>query len=218
MINITFFDCTVYWRVVDWFDKLVGYIFGITFLHSLYHIVRLFTFCVYQQVVSLFTMIPTFVTVHCIETSDDALRYDNQSCRKRSQILDKTYRFLGSVSRPSIKQWIKVFFRPYSLDISHSLNRWSNEECTPPLDVSPWNGPFASLFRIRESRNDLRIFHDRTILASTVNLDEVLINYTTCTDIGVTNLRVTHLSVWKTYILTASLQLRVCAGLKRRSR
>src|SRR5574344_140614 len=75
---------------------------------------------------------------------------------------------------------------------------------------------FASLFRIRESRNDLRIFHDRTILASTVNLDEVLINYTTCTDIEVTNLRVTHLSVWKTYILTASLQLRVCAGCEKK--
>lgn len=41
---------------------------------------------------------------------------------------------------------------------------------------------------------------------------KVLINNATCADIGVTNLRVTHLAIRQTYVLTRSLQLRVRIG------
>ena len=53
----------------------------------------------------------------------------------------------------------------------------------------------------------LRILNDATVLAGAVNLHQVLIDDASCTDIQVTNLRVTHLSVGQTYVLTAGLQL-----------
>ena len=51
--------------------------------------------------------------------------------------LMKPMPLLGSVSRPSMKQCTKVFSRPYSFEISMNLYRWSREECTPPVEVSP---------------------------------------------------------------------------------
>ena len=45
--------------------------------------------------------------------------------------------------KPSMKQWMKVVScRPYSLAMSQSLNRWSNEECTPPFEVRPMKWMF----------------------------------------------------------------------------
>ena len=55
----------------------------------------------------------------------------------------------------------------------------------------------------------LRILHDGAVLASAVNLHKVLIDDASCTDVEVSNLRVTHLSVGQTYVLTAGLELRV---------
>ena len=65
------------------------------------------------------------------------------------------------------------------------------------------------LLSISESRLDLRVFEDRAISTSTVNLDKVLINDASCTNIKVTYLRVAHLSVRQTDILSRSLELRV---------
>ena len=50
--------------------------------------------------------------------------------------------------------------------------------------------------------NNTLVLQDVTALASLVNLNEVLINNTTCTYIQVTYFRVTHLTIWQTYIFT----------------
>ena len=55
----------------------------------------------------------------------------------------------------------------------------------------------------------LRILYYRVVLAGTVDFHQVLIYDASGTDIEVTDLRVTHLSVGQTYVLTAGLQLRV---------
>ncbi len=43
----------------------------------------------------------------------------------------------GSVSRPSMKQWTKVFSISYSAAMSQSLKRCSSDEWTPPSEVRP---------------------------------------------------------------------------------
>ena len=67
----------------------------------------------------------------------------------------------------------------------------------------------TSLFSVCISGNDLWILRNRTVLACTIDLYEVLINDTSSSDIEVTHLRVTHLSVRKTYVFTRRLKLRV---------
>ena len=60
----------------------------------------------------------------------------------------------------------------------------------------------AILLSVCVSLYYLRILSDRTVLTSAVDLNEVLIYDTTCTNVKVTYLRVTHLTVRKTYVLT----------------
>ena len=66
---------------------------------------------------------------------------DDAMCFSRSAT--KPSPLCGSVSRPSMKQCTKVFSIPYSAAMSHSLNRWSSDECTPPSDVRPMKWTFA---------------------------------------------------------------------------
>ena len=68
----------------------------------------------------------------------------------------------------------------------------------------------TSLLSIAVSVDDLLILQDVTALASLVDLNEVLIYHTTSTDVEVTYLRVTHLTVRKTYVLATSLESRMC--------
>ena len=53
------------------------------------------------------------------------------------------------------------------------------------------------------------VFHDAAVAAGTVDLDQVLINHTAGTDIEVSYLGVTHLSIGQTHVFAAGLQLRV---------
>ena len=62
---------------------------------------------------------------------------------------------------------------------------------------------------VRESGNNLGILHYAVVGTCTVNLYQILINDTSCTDIQVSYFGVTHLSVGQTNVLTASLQFRV---------
>ena len=57
--------------------------------------------------------------------------------------------------------------------------------------------------------HNLRILQDAAVGTGTVNLHQVLIYDTTGTDIQVTYLRVTHLSVGQPHVLAASQQLTV---------
>ena len=58
---------------------------------------------------------------------------------------------------------------------------------------------------------DFRILKDAAILAGTVNLDKVLIDDATGTDVQVTYFAVAHLSVRQTYVFAAGIQLRMWA-------
>ena len=65
----------------------------------------------------------------------------------------------------------------------------------------------AVLLSVAVSLNDLLVLEDRAVLASTVNLNEVLVNDTASADIQVTNLRVTHLTLRQTYVFAACEEL-----------
>ena len=67
------------------------------------------------------------------------------------------------------------------------------------------------LLGIFECLDDLRILTDRLVAAGAVDLHQILINDTPGTDVEVSDLRVTHLSIGQTDILAVGAQL--CMGI-----
>ena len=67
----------------------------------------------------------------------------------------------------------------------------------------------ACFLGVAVSLNDFLVLENRTVLASTVNLNEVLINDAAGADVQVAYLRVTHLSFRQTNILATCEELRV---------
>ena len=65
----------------------------------------------------------------------------------------------------------------------------------------------AVLHGIFVCTDDFLVLHDRTVGTCAVDLNQVLINDTTGTDVEVTYLRVTHLAVGQTNVLTACQKL-----------
>ena len=65
------------------------------------------------------------------------------------------------------------------------------------------------LLCITVSLLDSLILKDRIVSTSTVDLHQVLVNDTSCTDIEVTYLRITHLTIRQTDIFARSLKSRV---------
>ena len=69
--HVTFFDCSVDIGIYNRLDKFVRHTFIVRFLHCLNHIGCLLSFTVHQQIVCFFYTFPTFVTIHCVITTDD---------------------------------------------------------------------------------------------------------------------------------------------------
>ena len=88
---ITFLDSTIEVCINDRFDKFISYTFVVRFLHSLNHISSFLSSTVYQQVVSFFYTFPTFVTVHCIETTNNRSNLTSRLCTMSCQFFDKSF-------------------------------------------------------------------------------------------------------------------------------
>lgn len=69
----------------------------------------------------------------------------------------------------------------------------------------------AVLLGIVVGLNNAFVLQDTAVFASTVDFHQVLIDDASGTDVEVTHLGVTHLSVGQTHVFTAGLKLRVCA-------
>ena len=65
----------------------------------------------------------------------------------------------------------------------------------------------ARLLGIAIGVDNLLVLQDVAALAGLVDLHQVLVNYAAGADVEVSHLRVTHLSVGQTYVLTASVEL-----------
>ena len=68
---------------------------------------------------------------------------------------------------------------------------------------------FACFLSIAICLLDARILHNAVVTACTVNLYQILVYYTPCTNIEVPNLTVTHLTVGQSDILATRLKLSV---------
>ena len=70
--HIAFLDGTVNGAIIDRLDELICHTLVIAFLHSLHHIGGLLALGTNQQIVCNLHTLPALITVHRIETTDDA--------------------------------------------------------------------------------------------------------------------------------------------------
>ena len=176
-------------------------------LYSRYHVGLFAAFAVDELVVSDFDTLPTFVTIHGIETTDD--RRDMcaglvaNALEVRNEALTAT-----RVGVTAVHETVYEGLIGYAV-LFGDLNEFEEVLQRTVYTAIGAETHDMQFFALRlcslVSGYDLRILHDRVVTNRTVDLHEVLINDATGTDIEVSYFRVTHLSVGQTYILSAGL-------------
>ena len=201
----------------DRFDELVCHALCVRLLHGLHHALGCLALALNQQVVSLFHTLPTFVAIHRIVTTNDRSDLTAGCLQVVGQCLDKALSalrirvttiheamyeaLLHAILLGDVSQLQQMLQRAVHATVRHQTHQ---------VDL------LAVLLRIAIRPFDLRILQDRVLATSDVDLHQVLVNDTTCADIQVTYLRVTHLAIRQTYVLARSLQLRVRISFQQR--
>ena len=208
--HIAFLDGAIYGAIIDWLDKFVGNTCIVTCLNGIGHRCGLFALAANQQVVSELDAVPVLVAVHCIVATHNrhhlagafgavlfnfshialaALRVGVATIHKAVDKHVFEFVALGNVAK--CKDVVKRRVHTTSRSQAHEVN------------------VLAVFLGIRECALHLRIVVYSSFLYRFVNLHKVLIKNAAGTNILVSHLRVTHLSVRQTNIFATGLQLRV---------
>ena len=187
---ITLFDTTIDRCVMDRLDELIGYTLIVAFLHGLNHISSLLTNTVNNQVITLFYALPTLITVHRIETTNDRSNSSIVIGTNLRYLLDETLTALWvSITAVHIAMNKHLILQSVCLTNLNELKQVIKAGVYTSVRSKTHQVQFLAVFlSISVSSLHLRILHDRTILAGTVNLHQVLVHDTTGTDIEVAHL------------------------------
>ena len=115
--HVALADSAVDGRVADSLYELVGNALVVAFLHGLYHVGRLLSLTLYEQVVGFLYSVPALVAVHGIEASDDACYMCSVLIAAFLYILDKSLAALrvgvASVHEAVYEHLVKTIFLAY---------------------------------------------------------------------------------------------------------
>ena len=191
----------------DGLDELVRHALVIGFLHGSDHIRRMFADAVHQRVVSHLHALPAFVAVHGVVTADHRRHLARRCGHVLFEVGDESLAavrvgvaavhkamhegILDLILGGDVAELEKVLQRRVHAAVRHE---------THEMHVH------AVLFGVFERGLHLGILHDRVVAAGAVDLHEVLIDDATGADIEVANLRIAHLSVGQTDVLTVGAQ------------
>ena len=212
--DVALLDSAIDGAVVDGLDELVGDAFVVTLLHSLDEVLCLLTLAADEQVVGNLHAFPTLVAVHCIEATDDA---GNHSVACLVALVDELLDKADATLRVGVTT-IHEAVHESLLYAVFLTNLDEFEEVVERTVYAAVRGQTHQVnvlsisLRVLVSADDFRVLHDAAVCTSAVDLHEVLIDDATSTDVEVTDLRVTHLSVGQTDVLTACQELAVRIG------
>ena len=213
--HIAFLDSSIHIGIDDWLHELVCVLVVlrvgvIARLHAFNHIAHLASLAIYELVVSHFQTFPSLVAVHGIEAADDAGDMSGGLVAVLLQLCDEAFAALRvgvasiheamyegvahSVFLGDIDEFEEVLQRRVHATIGGKPHQVDALSVVPCIFVGAHN---------------LRILHDGVVAACAVDFHEVLIDDTSGTDIEVSHLRVSHLSVRQSDVLARCLELRV---------
>ena len=180
--DVTLLDCSIYRRVVDRLDKLVCHTLCIACLNRFNHVSSLYTLAFNEQVVCFLHTVPTLVTVHCIETTNDRSNMCAICVTHLLDVSNETSTTLW-VSVTSVHEAMNVNILEVVLlsnlnQLEEVVERRVNTTCRGQTHQVKL---LTCLLCIAICINDTLVLQDVTCLTCFVNLYEVLINNTTCT-------------------------------------
>ena len=194
----------------DRLHELIGHTLVVRALHSCNHIGCVLTDTIHEQVITNLHTLPALIAIHSVVATYDRSDLTGRLRHVSLQSLDKALTalrvgvttihkavnvsILDAVVLRNVAKLVEVLDRRVHTTVRHKTHK---------VYVH------AVSLRILESCHNLGILQNRVVGASAVNLHEVLVNHTTCSDIEVTYLRVTHLTVGQTYVLAISAEERV---------
>ena len=212
---VAFLDASIHVGIHDWLHEFVGVLVSlgvgvVAALHTFHHVVYQASLALNELVVSHLDAVPTLVAVHGIEASDDA---GNVTCRLVAvvlQFLDETLTALW-VGVASVHETVNesvldaVFLGNVEEFVEMNERRVHTTAGSKTHEVDA----LVVLLCVFVCAHDFRVLQNATVLAGTVDFHEVLIDDASCADVEVTHFGVAHLSVRKTYVLAAGVELRV---------
>ena len=209
--HVAFLDGTVNLAVVDGLDELVGHAFVVAVLHSFEEVCCLFALAADEQVVCNLHAFPTLIAVHCIEAANDA-GDDGVACLVAfvDELFDEADAALR-VGIATVHKAVDVSFA-YAVFLTN-LDEF--EEVVERRVYAAVAGQahqvdaLASLLGVFVGADDFWVFQNAAVCAGAVDFHQILIDDATGTDVQVTHLAVTHLSIGQTYILTTCQKLAV---------
>ena len=214
--HIAVTDTSVASRVHQRLHKLIGIfvLLSMTVVATLYssHHIGLFApLAINQLIVSHLDALPTFVTVHGVETTYDGSYMGAVRIAHALQVLYKTLT-AARVGVTTVHEAMHEGLISYAVFLRdlHQLEQVIQRRVYTAVGAQTHNVQFfAFCLCSLVSSYYLRVLQNRVVTDRAVDLHQVLINDTTGTDIEVPHFGVSHLSVRQTYVLTARLQLRV---------
>lgn len=156
--NITFLDGTVEATVHNRLDEFIRNAFVVGLLHSLDHIRSNLAFTVYQQIVGNLHTLPTFVTVHGIETSHDGSNLAGRLLAMGSQLLNEAFTALRVGITTVHKTVDEGILDTVFLGNIAEFEQMVKELCTPPLLVSPIKWIFLPFSFAYEKAETISLF------------------------------------------------------------
>ena len=155
--------------------------------------------------------LPAFVTIHGIEPAADTGYLATRLLHVRLKLVDEPY----TRTRVGITAVHETMYKRLTLQsvlLGYVAQVEQVVERTVYTTVAGQTHDvqvLARLFCVAESTLNLRVLQNRTILACTIDLHQILIHNASRAYIQVTYLGVAHLAVRQTYVLATRLQLRV---------
>ena len=211
--HIALLDASVNSRVDDGFDKLVGNALVIGLLDGTHHIVALLAHASRKHVIGHLDAIPVVITVHRIIAANNGGHCTSALLAVLSDSCYKALAALG-VGVTTIHETVNKHTLQGILlgDVAQGhqvLLRTMNAACACQAhDMQS----LAVVTGIGKRVDHLGILHDGTILNALVNLDQILIDHTSATNVQVANLAVTHLSIGQTHVFATGLESAVWIG------
>ena len=201
--HVALLDGSVNLGIVDRLDELVGNAFLVAFLHSLHHALGLLSLALYEQVVSLFHTVPTLVAVHGIETSHDGSDVSIVLLTHLRELLDKADAALrvgvASVHETVDESLCQTILLAYLHEFEQVVERRVN---TTVRCKSHEVKALACFLGVAVCSLYFWILQNRAVLASAVDFHQVLVNYSSCSNVEVSYFGVTHLSVGQTNVFS----------------
>ena len=210
--HVAFLNRAVDGGVVDRLDELVGHAFVVALLHGLDQVSSLLTLALDEQVVSLLDAVPALVAVHSVEAAYDAGDVRAVVVAYLLDISDESLAALRvSVTTVHEAVYIDIFEVIFFSDLDELEEVVEAGVHATGRSQSHQVELLAGLLSVAISVDDLLVLQDVACLAGLVDLHQVLIDDTSCTDVQVSYLGVAHLSFWQTDVLAAGHELRVSA-------